>query len=87
MIKNYNTVYEMKSNQVKALNESIEISNTLFRAARVDYIESLMTQRDSLEAQIELVDVKRDQLSSYVNLYKALGGGWKGLEEKSVSNY
>lgn len=87
MIKNYNSVYEMKSNQVKTLNESIEISNELFRAARVDYIESLLTQRDALEAQIDLINDKKDQLSAYVDLYKALGGGWKGLEEKSESNY
>jgi multidrug efflux system outer membrane protein len=78
MITNYNSVYEMKSNQVTTLNDSIEISNELFRAGRVDYIESLLTQRDSLEAQIDLIAVKRDQLSAYVNLYKALGGGWKG---------
>jgi outer membrane protein TolC len=26
---------------------------------------------------MELVDVKQRQLSAYVNLYKALGGGWR----------
>lgn len=88
MISNYNRVFEIKQAQVKALNESIEISNALFRAARVDYIESLVTQRDSLEAQLDLMEVKRQQLEAYVNLYKALGGGWKGMEEKhAASNY
>lgn len=87
MIKNYDSVYTLKTSQVKALNESIEISNVLFKAARVDYIESLMTQRDSLEAQVELVDIKRKQLTAYVNLYKALGGGWKGTKENYKSVY
>ena len=87
MIKNYDSVYTLKTSQVKALNESIEISNVLFKAARVDYIESLMTQRDSLEAQVELVDIKRKQLTAYVNLYKALGGGWKGNKENYKSVY
>ncbi|WPU63569.1 TolC family protein [Peredibacter starrii] len=87
MIKNYDSVYNLKSSQVKALNESIEISNVLFKAARVDYIESLMTQRDSLEAQVELVDIKRKQLTAYVSLYKALGGGWKGTSENYKSVY
>lgn len=87
MIKNYNQVYQLKAGEVTALNESIEISNILFKAARVDYIESLMTQRDSLDAQMELIEVKKKQLSAYVNLYKALGGGWKGGQEKYESNY
>jgi multidrug efflux system outer membrane protein len=59
----------------------------LFKAARVDYIESLLTQRDALEAQVELVETKKQQLSAYVDLYKALGGGWRGSEEKYTSNY
>lgn len=81
-IKNYDAMYEAKLKQVEALNESIEISNTLFKAARVDYVESLLTQRDALEAQIELVEVKKQQLTAYVSLYKALGGGWRGQDEK-----
>jgi outer membrane protein, multidrug efflux system len=88
-IKNYDSMYSLKKQQVEALNESIEISNTLFKAARVDYVESLLTQRDSLEAQIELVDVKKQQLTAYVNLYKALGGGWRGhkAEKLDPNNY
>lgn len=77
MIKNMTEVYRLKSKQVAALKESIEISNILFQAARVDYVEALITQRDALEAQIELIETKKQLLSSYVNLYKALGGGWK----------
>ena len=87
MIKNFDTVYEMKSKQVEALNHAIEISNTLFKAARVDYIEALLTQRDALEAKLELVEAKKRQLTAYVDLYKALGGGWKGLKETTESNY
>lgn len=77
MVENYNQIYESKRQQVKALNESIEISNVLFKAARVDYVESLLTQRDALEAEVELFEVKKDQLAAYVGLYKALGGGWR----------
>lgn len=80
MIKNLNQVYDLKSKQVGVLKESTAISNILFQAARVSYVDSLLTQRDALEAQVELVEVKKRQLSAYVNLYKALGGGWSGVE-------
>jgi outer membrane protein, multidrug efflux system len=76
-IVNLDQVLSLKKKQVAALGQSAEISGVLFKAARVDYVEALMTQRDSLEAQVELVEVKMEQLNSYVRLYQSLGGGWK----------
>ncbi len=84
-IDNLNQAYTMKQEQVAALKSSAEISNILFNAARVDYVEALITQRDSLEAQVEMIEVKKEQLTSYVNLYRSLGGlntSGKGREEK-----
>lgn len=69
--------YELKANAVKALSESIQISNDLYLSARADYMEVLLTQRDALESKFELVETKKQQLSATVNLYHALGGGWK----------
>lgn len=76
-IKNLKKGYDLKAQQVSALNESVEISNKLFQSARADYMEVLLTQRDALEAQFDLVKVKKDQYLARVEIYKALGGGWK----------
>jgi len=76
-ISNLDKSYNLKSQQVEALNKSITISNDLFKFARVDYFEVLMTQRDALETKLELIDVKKELLNSRVHLYKQLGGGWK----------
>lgn len=81
MIMNIEKIFKLKSEQVEALTKSVEVSGILFKAARVDYVEALLTQRDSLEAQVELVEIKKDQLLSYVSLYRALGGGWRAKEE------
>ncbi len=69
--------YDLKDKQVEALNESIDISIRLFRSARADYMEVLLTQRDALESRFELVETKKQQMNAMVNIYKALGGGWK----------
>jgi NodT family efflux transporter outer membrane factor (OMF) lipoprotein len=69
--------YDLKSQEVEALNQSINISNDLFKSARADYMEVLMTQRDVLESRFELVETKMLQLNAYVNIYQALGGGWQ----------
>lgn len=76
-VNNLKNSYELKSKQVDALNQSISISTGLFRSARADYMEILMTQRDALQSKFELVETKRQQMNAMVNIYRALGGGWK----------
>ena len=75
-IKNLNISYDLKSKQVDALTQSIDISTTLFKSARADYMEVLLTQRDALDAKFELIETKKQQINAIVNAYKALGGGW-----------
>jgi len=75
-ISNLEKSYDLKAKQVEALTESIEISNGLFRSARADYMEVLLTQRDALESKFELIETKRQQMNAMVNIYQALGGGW-----------
>jgi len=76
-IENLQKGFDLKSQQVDALNKSIDVSNDLFKSARVDYFEVLMTQRDALESKLELIDTKKEQLNAAVHVYRDLGGGWK----------
>ena len=76
-IGNLATSYELREKQVQALNQSINISTGLFKSARADYMEVLLTQRDALESRIELIETKKQQMHAIVNIYQALGGGWK----------
>lgn len=75
-LENLNKSYELRDKQVKALNESIDISMKLFKSARAEYTEVLLTQREALDSQIEIIETKKEQLLAHVNIYKALGGGW-----------
>lgn len=76
-INNLKTSFDLKQKQVDALTQSIDISTILFKSARADYMEVLMTQRDALESKFELVETKMQQLNAKVNVYRALGGGWR----------
>jgi multidrug efflux system outer membrane protein len=76
-IRNLEKSYELKSQQVEALTQSITIANDLFKSARADYMEVLLTQRDALESKFELIETKKQQINAWVNTYQALGGGWK----------
>ena len=76
-IENMKQIYDLKTQQVDALNTSVAISNDLFRSARADYMEVLLTQRDALESKFDLIEAKMKQMNAMVSIYHALGGGWK----------
>jgi NodT family efflux transporter outer membrane factor (OMF) lipoprotein len=76
-INNLEKSYDLKSQQVVALNRSVDVAGDLFKSARVDYFEVLMTQRDALENKLELIETKKAQLNAIVHVYRDLGGGWK----------
>ena len=76
-ISNLAKSYDLKAKQVQALTQSTAISTGLFKAARADYMEVLLTQRDALESKFELIETKKQQMNAMVNIYKALGGGWR----------
>ena len=76
-ISNLAQSYDAKAKEVAALNQSVEISNSLFRYARADYTEVLFTQRDALESKFDLIETRMQQLNASVNVYRALGGGWQ----------
>ncbi|WP_443945742.1 TolC family protein [Pedobacter sp. AW1-32] len=76
-IGNLDKSYDLKSKQVDALSKSTEIAGDLFKSARADYLEVLMTQRDALESKLDLVETKKAQLNAAINVYRDLGGGWK----------
>lgn len=75
-INNLGKSYTLKKEEVETLNKSVTIANNLFKSARADYIEVLLTQEESLESKFELVETKKKQMNAMVNIYKALGGGW-----------
>jgi NodT family efflux transporter outer membrane factor (OMF) lipoprotein len=76
-IKNLDQYYYLKSQETQALEKSIDIANLLFKNSRADYLEVLLNNRDLLDAKMELIEAKKNQFSTIVDIYKSLGGGWK----------
>lgn len=87
LIANLASKYELKSRQVEILESAIDVSNRLFTSARADYMEVLLTRRDALNAEMELIETKQQQFSAVVDMYRALGGGWRHANRpESVGN-
>ncbi len=83
--RNWRSMHELLTQQVATLSQAVEVSAVLFQAARAEYIEVLTTRRDYLEAQMEQVEANKRSFAAMVNIYQALGGGWR-VEPKSTEH-
>ncbi len=63
--------------RVKTLQQAIKNSNLLFQNGMAEYLEVLTAQSNLLQSELELANMKREQLAANTELYRALGGGWK----------
>ncbi|HEU0109983.1 MAG TPA: efflux transporter outer membrane subunit [Flavisolibacter sp.] len=63
--------------QTDTLHKAIETAQLLFRSDMATYLEIITVQGNALQAELELAAIRRNQLTSKVELYRALGGGWK----------
>lgn len=76
-INNLEKIVDFKTQEANTLTQAIETSSELFKTGRATYIEVLMTQKGSLESKLELIDAKKRQYNAVIDIYKALGGGWR----------
>lgn len=65
------------SAKVSKLQKATANANLLFANGKANYLEVITAQSNVLSSELELVLLKRDQLSAVVDLYRSLGGGWK----------
>ncbi|MDQ8747178.1 efflux transporter outer membrane subunit [Elizabethkingia miricola] len=63
--------------QVSTLRDGIKNAQMLYKSGMANYLEVITAQANSLQAELNLASIKRQRLSSMVDLYRALGGGWK----------
>jgi multidrug efflux system outer membrane protein len=63
--------------RVKTLQLAIKNAKMLFKNGMAEYLEVLSAQANLLQSELELANIKREQLSANTELYRALGGGWR----------
>ncbi len=68
---------EQRTLQVAALESSVESTDMLFHDGSSTYLEVLTAQQNLFSAQLTQVNDRYEQLQATINLYHALGGGWK----------
>ena len=80
-VRTYEVEYANRFRQMQAAQNATELSWIRYDGGLTSYLEYLELQRALFSAQLRASETLQLRLTSLVQLYKALGGGWNPLED------
>ena len=80
-IQTYNDEFSAAQRRRAAASNARELSNQRYDGGVTSYLEVLDSERSLFDAELAASETLQEKLTAYINLYKALGGGWISEEE------
>ena len=71
------TAEEAQTVRVDSTQKALDLAKLRYEAGYSGYLEVLDAQRSANEAQLAAIATRQARLTAAVDLFKALGGGWK----------
>ena len=68
-----------------AAAEALRLQRMRYRSGVISFIEVLDAERQLFAAQIDLARAKLSQLQAYIDLYRAVGGGWSDEDLRKLA--
>ncbi len=68
---------QLKEKELAAYSNSVNFSQELVNYGMANYLEVLNADVNRLNAELNIANAKYTKLQSEVELYRALGGGWR----------
>ena len=68
---------KIKQKEFDAYDLATNYSQELLNNGLANYLEVLRAEENALNSSLGIVDAKNNQLQAIIDLYQALGGGWK----------
>ncbi|MFP7654614.1 TolC family protein [Chryseobacterium proteolyticum] len=68
---------ELKRKELDAYKKSVDFSQELVNYGMANYLEVLNASVNSLNAELNISNAEYNKMKAAVDLYQALGGGWK----------
>ena len=84
-VKTYQQELEALVRQLKAAKNANNLSKERYDKGFSSYLEVLDSERTLFEVDLKVSDLQRQYRNAYVNLYKALGGGWSSKAKKETT--
>jgi multidrug efflux system outer membrane protein len=77
---------EARREQVDAAVSARELSKQRYDGGVTSYLEVIENDRAAFDAELKYSETRQQLLTSYILLYKALGGGWISAQEEQAAN-
>ncbi len=84
-IQTYRDETDARLFQLRAADNAVRLSRARYYGGETSYLEVLESERQQFSAALEAAAAYTEQLIAYVQLYKALGGGWISEAERAAS--
>lgn len=75
-LKRGSEAVDARERQERAVAQTVDMADALFRAGKVTYLDVLLAQQGTLDARLEVVEARLNWHWQNIALYRALGGGW-----------
>ncbi len=85
-VDTYKKEFESRMLQVNAASEALEMAWVRYENGVTSYLEILDLQRSEFSSYLNASETLQLQLTSSVQLYQALGGGWEIPEDSLTTN-
>jgi multidrug efflux system outer membrane protein len=72
--------------QLAALEQAQTVALERYRGGVANYLDVLTTQERLFVSQLEVADLKGQQLIAVARLYRTLGGGWPTVEQREAEH-
>lgn len=72
-----NEKIDIRLAEYEAGRQAVEGSEALLESGMANYLEVLTARQNTLNSQLNLVEARLDEVSALIELYRALGGGWR----------
>lgn len=68
---------DLKEKELELYNTSVQYSEELLKNGMANYLEVITAKQNALNTELSIITTKLQKLNATVELYRALGGGWK----------
>lgn len=75
-VQTFREEYDARKHQAEVANKSLMLSKERYSNGYTNYLEVLIAEGIALDSELQASATRGQQLSAYVQLYRALGGGW-----------
>lgn len=74
-LENLQQEYRIAEDRIRVAKMAVRNASLLFKSGMANYLEVITAQRNALESELDLVEVKMQIIAANISLYRALGGG------------